>query len=95
MVAPSTVLMNSNNCWFKTSIDQKIKGEAPAPLSKDTWEHAQRLYKNYQGVPLWLTGDGLDKPRAGALMFAGSLTWLSWRAARARAASEGYGPHAD
>jgi murein L,D-transpeptidase YcbB/YkuD len=55
---------------IKTSIDQKIKGEAPAPLSKDTWEHAQRLYKNYQGVPLWLTGDGIDKPRAGALMFA-------------------------
>jgi H+/gluconate symporter-like permease len=32
---------------------------------------------------------------AGALMFAGSLAWLSWRAARARAASEGYGAHAD
>src|SRR3954468_17267746 len=32
---------------------------------------------------------------AGALMFAGSLAWLSWRAARARAASEGYGSHAD
>jgi murein L,D-transpeptidase YcbB/YkuD len=55
---------------IKSSIDQKINGEAPAPLGKDTWEHAQRLYKNYQGVPLWLTGDGLDKPRAGALMFA-------------------------
>jgi murein L,D-transpeptidase YcbB/YkuD len=55
---------------IKTAIDAKIKGEAPAPLTKDTWEHAQRLYKSYQGVPLWLTGDGLDKPRAGALMFA-------------------------
>jgi L,D-transpeptidase YcbB len=55
---------------IKSSIDQKINGEAPAPLGKDTWEHAQRLYKSYQGVPLWLTGDGLDKPRAGALMFA-------------------------
>ena len=55
---------------IKSAIDAKIKGEAPAPLSKDTWEHAQRLYKSYQGVPLWLTGDGLDKPRAGALMFA-------------------------
>lgn len=55
---------------IKTSIDAKVKGEAPAPLGKDTWEHAQRLYKNYQGVPLWLTGDGLDKPRAGALMYA-------------------------
>jgi murein L,D-transpeptidase YcbB/YkuD len=55
---------------IKTAIDQKVKAEAPAPLDKDTWEHAQRLYKSYQGVPLWLTGDGLDKPRAGALLFA-------------------------
>jgi murein L,D-transpeptidase YcbB/YkuD len=55
---------------IKSSIDAKITGDAPAPLSKDTWEHAKRLYKNYQGVPLWLTSDGLDKPRAGALLFA-------------------------
>ena len=55
---------------IKASIAQKIKEEAPTPLNKDTWEHAQRLYKNYQGVPLWLTGDGIDKNRAGALMFA-------------------------
>jgi murein L,D-transpeptidase YcbB/YkuD len=55
---------------IKTSIDQKIKGPAPTPLNEATWERAQRLYKNYQGVPLWLTGDGLDKPRAGALMYA-------------------------
>jgi murein L,D-transpeptidase YcbB/YkuD len=55
---------------IKTAIETKIQGDAPAPLGKDTWEHARRLYKNYQGVPLWLTGDGLDKPRAGALMFA-------------------------
>lgn len=51
-------------------INKQMAGDAPKQLSKDTWEHAQRLYKNYQGVPLWLTGDGLDKPRAGALMFA-------------------------
>src|SRR5262245_18286481 len=47
-----------------------MTGEAPAPLPKDTWVRAQRLYKNYKAVPLWLTGDGIDKPRAGALMFA-------------------------
>src|SRR6185295_20014212 len=47
-----------------------MAGEAPEPLPKDTWEHAKRLYKNYKSVPLWLTGDGLDKPRAGALLFA-------------------------
>ena len=32
---------------------------------------------------------------AGALMFGGGVAWLSWRAARARAAGEGYGTHAD
>jgi murein L,D-transpeptidase YcbB/YkuD len=53
-----------------TAINAKVAGAAPAPLGKDTWEHAQRLYKNYQNVPLWLTADGLDKPRAGALLYA-------------------------
>jgi murein L,D-transpeptidase YcbB/YkuD len=53
-----------------SAINTKVAGEAPAPLSKDTWAHAKSLYKNYQNVPLWLTGDGLDKPRAGALMYA-------------------------
>ena len=53
-----------------TAINSMIGGEAPEPLPKDTWGHAQRLYKSYNNVPLWLTGDGLDKPRAGALMYA-------------------------
>ena len=55
---------------IKTAIEARISGDAPKPLPKDTWEHAQRLYKNYQGVPLWLTADGLDKPRAGAMLYA-------------------------
>ena len=53
-----------------SAITQMMAGEAPSPLGKDTWEHARRLYKSYKNVPLWLTGDGLDKPRAGALMYA-------------------------
>jgi len=53
-----------------SAINNKMSGQAPAPLGKDTWEHAQRLYKNYQNVPLWLTGDGIDKARAGALLYA-------------------------
>ena len=32
---------------------------------------------------------------AGVLMFAGCLGWLTWRSARARAAGEGYGTHAE
>ena len=31
----------------------------------------------------------------GIIMFAGGLGWLHWRAASARAAGEGYGPHLD
>jgi murein L,D-transpeptidase YcbB/YkuD len=54
----------------KTAMATKLAAEAPAPLSKETWEHARNLYKSYQNVPLWLTGDGIDKPRAAALMFA-------------------------
>ena len=54
----------------KTAMATKLAGEAPAPLTKETWEHAQRLYKAYQDVPLWLTEDGIDKPRAAALMYA-------------------------
>jgi murein L,D-transpeptidase YcbB/YkuD len=54
----------------KTAMTTKLAGDAPAPLSKETWEHAKRLYKAYQDVPLWLTEDGIDKPRAGALMYA-------------------------
>jgi murein L,D-transpeptidase YcbB/YkuD len=52
------------------AITREVAGEAPAPLSKDTWQHAQKVYKSYNNVPLWLTGDGFDRPRAGALMYA-------------------------
>lgn len=65
-----TSVKNVPGAAITAAINKKMAGEAPSPLPKDTWEHAQRLYKNYKDVPLWLTGDGLDKPRAGALMFA-------------------------
>ena len=52
------------------AIVKQMEGDGPGKFDKDTWEHARRLYKQYNSVPLWLTGDGLDKPRAAALMFA-------------------------
>src|SRR4051812_8749117 len=63
-------VMNVPGAAVTSAIATKIGGAPPAPLAKDTWAHAQRLYKSYNGVPLWLTGDGIDKPRAGALMLA-------------------------
>ncbi|MEO5568569.1 MAG: L,D-transpeptidase family protein, partial [Gemmatimonadaceae bacterium] len=63
-------VMNVPGAAVTAAITKKMAGEAPSPLPKDTWGHAQRLYKNYKDVPLWMTGEGLDKPRAGALMFA-------------------------
>src|SRR3954468_1636986 len=39
-----------------SAIAAKIAAAPPEPLTKDTWSHAQRLYKSYNGVPLWLTG---------------------------------------
>src|SRR4051812_29574471 len=63
-----TAVKNVPGAAITAAINKKMAGDAPEPLPKDTWEHARRLYKTYNGVPLWLTGDGIDKPRAGALM---------------------------
>jgi murein L,D-transpeptidase YcbB/YkuD len=55
---------------IKAAIAKEVAADAPAPLGKDTWQHATKVYKSYNNVPLWLTGDGFDKARAGALMYA-------------------------
>lgn len=62
--------LNVPTASISAAIQTKIAGSPPAPLTKDTWGHTQRLYNNYRNAPLWLTGDGLDKTRAGALMLA-------------------------
>ena len=62
--------MNVSTAAVSAAIATKIAGKPPAPLAKDTWEHAQKLYSNYKNAPLWLTGDGLNQARAGALMLA-------------------------
>src|SRR3954464_5315474 len=55
---------------ISAAIVTDMAAKPPVPVRKDTWEHARRLYKNYQSAPLWLKGDGLDKTRAGALLLA-------------------------
>jgi L,D-transpeptidase YcbB len=55
---------------ISAAIARDIAMKPPAPLRADTWDHARKLYANYRNVPLWLTGDGLDKGRAGALLLA-------------------------
>ena len=62
--------LNVPTANISAAIQTRMAGPPPAPLSKDTWSHAKKLYGNYQNAPLWLTGDGLDKTRAGALMLA-------------------------
>jgi len=60
--------LNVPTASISAEIQTRLAGPPPLPLSKDTWGHALKLYNNYKNAPLWLTGAGLDKTRAGALM---------------------------
>jgi murein L,D-transpeptidase YcbB/YkuD len=62
--------LNVPTASISAEIQTRLAGPPPVPLTKDTWGHALKLYNNYKNAPLWLTGDGLDKTRAGALMLA-------------------------
>src|SRR5438270_4444606 len=53
-----------------TAITARLAEKPPAPVGSDVWAHAKKLYKTYNSTPLWLTENGIDKPRAGALMLA-------------------------
>ncbi len=56
---------------LRAAVQQRLAAKPPESVSKDAWEHTQRLYKGYANeTPLWLTSDGLDKQRAGALTSA-------------------------
>src|SRR5206468_2238596 len=52
------------------AIQTTLAEKPPASVAKETWSRAKKLYDSYKKTPLWLTADGLDKPRAGALMLA-------------------------
>ncbi len=52
---------------LRASIAQRLTGKRPATVGSEAWSHTQRLYKRFGETPLWLTKDGLEKDRAGAL----------------------------
>ena len=52
---------------LRTAVTARLAGQRPATVGAEAWQHTQRLYKRFGETPLWLTKDGLEKERAGAL----------------------------
>ena len=52
---------------LRSAVSQRLAGQRPATVGTEAWQHTQRLYKRFGETPLWLTKDGLEKERAGAL----------------------------
>ena len=52
------------------AIDKRLDGAAPKPITKTQWQHAKKLYEEYDGNPLWLDDDGLRERRTKTLMTA-------------------------
>jgi murein L,D-transpeptidase YcbB/YkuD len=55
---------------LRTAIAQRLDGQRPATVGEEAWHHTQQVYKSFGQAPLWLSPDGLEKERAGALMNA-------------------------
>lgn len=47
-----------------------LAGARPDGLTEDQWRRVRRLYKQYDGRPLWLDAEGADKARATTLLKA-------------------------
>jgi L,D-transpeptidase YcbB len=52
---------------LRAAIVQRLAAKRPDALGEEAWSHTRRLYKRYGETPLWLSKDGLEKDRAGAL----------------------------
>ncbi|GJG86269.1 hypothetical protein tb265_14500 [Gemmatimonadetes bacterium T265] len=52
------------------AIARQLAGRRPASLDADAWQHVQRLYKAFNGAPLWMSDQGPDKVRSPALLKA-------------------------
>jgi len=52
------------------AIDKRLDGAGPKPITKAQWQHAKKLYEEYDGNPLWLDDDGLRERRTKTLMTA-------------------------
>jgi murein L,D-transpeptidase YcbB/YkuD len=55
---------------LRTAIAQRLDGQRPATVGEEAWHHTRQVYKSFGQAPLWLSPDGLEKERAGALMNA-------------------------
>jgi murein L,D-transpeptidase YcbB/YkuD len=55
---------------LRTAIQQRLAGKRPPEIGDEAWEHTQRLYKRFQGTPLWFEKGGVDNDRAEALINA-------------------------
>jgi murein L,D-transpeptidase YcbB/YkuD len=52
---------------IRSAIQTRLAGSHPGTVGDDAWQHTKRLYARFQQAPLWMSDDGLDKDRAGAL----------------------------
>jgi murein L,D-transpeptidase YcbB/YkuD len=68
--AKLTVVKGVPVAAVRAAVTQRLAAKPPAGLTQASWGHTQRLYKHYGDTPLWLTSDGLEKDRAGALTSA-------------------------
>jgi murein L,D-transpeptidase YcbB/YkuD len=54
----------------RSGIEKRLAGEAPQSVNADQWKHARQLYKTFPMGPLWLDAEGVQLPRANALLLA-------------------------
>jgi murein L,D-transpeptidase YcbB/YkuD len=52
---------------LRSAIQQRLDGKRPQEIEDEAWEHTKRLYKRFQGTPLWFDKSGVDNDRAEAL----------------------------
>ncbi|HEV7992914.1 MAG TPA: L,D-transpeptidase family protein [Gemmatimonadaceae bacterium] len=52
---------------LRSAVQQRLAGSHPATVGEDAWKHTKNLYARFQQAPLWMSEDGLEKDRAGAL----------------------------
>jgi murein L,D-transpeptidase YcbB/YkuD len=55
---------------IRTAITKRLGGSRPKPISETQWNHAKKLYAEYDGNPIWLDSDGLRERRTKTLMTA-------------------------
>ncbi|MEO8561796.1 MAG: L,D-transpeptidase family protein [bacterium] len=52
---------------LRAAVQKRLSETHPATVGDDAWQHTKRLYARFGQTPLWMSEDGLEKDRAGAL----------------------------